>query len=71
MTSSSGCATPGSTAPIPAEQAKLAEAMQVEAFKSLPYIPLGATVAKVAYSKKLTGMYPAPVACYWGIGKTA
>jgi len=52
-------------------QARLATAIQVQAFKSLPYIPLGATTPYVAYSKNLTGMFPAPVAAYWNIGKQA
>ena len=55
----------------PAEQAKIAAEIQVEAFKLLPYIPLGATVASVAYNKSLTGMFDCPVAAYWNIGKAA
>lgn len=55
--------------PDPARQATIARAMQVEAFKSLPYIPLGSTTGYVAYSKQLTGMFDAPVAAYWNIGK--
>ena len=54
----------------PAEQARLAEAIQVQAFRSLPYIPLGATVSQVAYRRELTGMFEAPVSCFWNIGKT-
>lgn len=50
-------------------QARLAAAIQVEAFKNLPYIPLGATTPYVAYSKQLTGVFPSPVAAYWNIGK--
>jgi peptide/nickel transport system substrate-binding protein len=52
-------------------QAKIASEIQIEAFKLLPYIPLGATVASVAYSKSLTGMFDCPVAAYWNIGKPA
>ena len=37
----------------------------------LPYIPLGATTPYVAYSTSLTGVFPAPVAAYWNIGKQA
>jgi peptide/nickel transport system substrate-binding protein len=55
----------------PDEQARLATAIQVEAFKTLPYIPLGATTPYVAYSTSLTGVFPAPVAAYWNIGKQA
>ncbi len=55
----------------PAEQTRLASEIQVQAFKSLPYVPLGSTVSYVAYSKKLSGVFPCPVAAYWNIGKTA
>ena len=34
----------------PAEQARIATAMQVQAFRSLPYIPLGSTIPHVAYN---------------------
>ena len=53
----------------PAEQAKIASEIQVEAFKSLPYIPLGSTVSHVAYQKTLTGVFDCPVAAYWNIAK--
>jgi peptide/nickel transport system substrate-binding protein len=52
-----------------ASRTRLASALQVQAFKSLPYIPLGATVPYVAYNKSLTGMFDAPVHAYWNIGK--
>ena len=52
------------------EQTKLAIALQVEAFKTLPYIPLGSLVSLVAYRKNLTGVFPCPVAAYWNIGKS-
>ena len=54
----------------PQEQKKLAIALQVEAFKTLPYIPLGSLVSLVAYRKNLTGVFPCPVAAYWNIGKS-
>jgi peptide/nickel transport system substrate-binding protein len=53
----------------PEIQARLASEIQVQAFKTLPYIPLGATTPYVAYSTSLTGVFPAPVAAYWNIGK--
>jgi peptide/nickel transport system substrate-binding protein len=53
----------------PAEQAKIATQIQIQAFKSLPYIPLGSTMAYVAYNKALTGVFDAPVSCFWNIGK--
>jgi len=52
------------------EQKKFAVALQVEAFKTLPYIPLGSLVALVAYRKNLTGVWPCPVQAYWNIGKS-
>jgi len=55
----------------PAVQTKIAAEIQIEAFKSLPYIPLGATISYVAYNKALTGMFDCPVAAYWNIGKPA
>jgi peptide/nickel transport system substrate-binding protein len=56
-------------APSAEEQKKLAIALQVQAFKTLPYIPLGSLYPQVAYRKTLTGLYPTPVASYWNIGK--
>jgi peptide/nickel transport system substrate-binding protein len=53
----------------PAEQIRLAREIQVQAFKSLPYIPLGAVIAEVAYRKDVTGVFPCPVYAYWNIGK--
>jgi peptide/nickel transport system substrate-binding protein len=55
----------------PQEQARLASEIQVEAFKSLPYVPLGSAVSHVAYSKTLVGVFPCPVAAYWNISKSA
>jgi peptide/nickel transport system substrate-binding protein len=55
----------------PAAQARIAREIQVEAFKSLPYIPLGGTISYVAYSKALTGVFDAPVSAFWNIGKAA
>lgn len=53
----------------PAAQAKIAIDIQVEAFKSLPYIPLGGVVTRVAYRKNVTGVFPCPVFAYWNMGK--
>jgi hypothetical protein len=35
------------------------------------YIPLGCVIPQVAYRKTVTGVFPAPVFCYWNIGKSA
>jgi len=55
----------------PADQTRLATAIQVQAFKTFPYIPLGSSVLQSAYRRNVTGVFPAPVAAYWNIGKTA
>jgi peptide/nickel transport system substrate-binding protein len=57
------------TAIDPAEQARLATAIQVQAFKTLPYIPLGALTPQVAYRKDVKGVFPCAVFAYWNIGK--
>ena len=54
----------------PAEQKRLAVAIQVQAFKTLPYIPLGSAMSQVAYRNDVTGVFPAPVFAYWNIGKS-
>jgi peptide/nickel transport system substrate-binding protein len=55
----------------PAEQTRLARQIQVEAFKTLPYVPLGGSALQSAYRKTVTGVFPSPVAAYWNVGKTA
>ena len=52
------------------EQKRLAIAIQVEAFKTLPYIPLGSLVNQVAYRKNVTGVFPCPVVAYWNMAKS-
>ena len=54
----------------PAEQRRLATAIQVQAFKTLPYLPLGSVFSQVAYRNNVTGVFPAPVFAYWNIGKS-
>ena len=56
-------------APNEAEQKRLATAIQVQAFKVLPYIPLGSLVNQVAFRKNVTGVFPCVVAAYWNMGK--
>ncbi len=53
------------------EQTQLAMAIQTEAFKTLPYLPLGASTIACAYSRKVKGVFPSPAAAYWNISKTA
>jgi peptide/nickel transport system substrate-binding protein len=59
------------TAVDPAERVRLATAIQVEALKTLPYVPLGSFQVQSAYRSTVTGVFPAPVAAYWNIGKKA
>jgi peptide/nickel transport system substrate-binding protein len=55
----------------PAEQKRLATAIQVQALKTLPYLPLGSGDLQSVHRKEVTGVFPAPVAAYWNIGKSA
>jgi len=55
----------------PADRMKLATAIQVQAFQTLPYLPLGSIRAPCAFRKTVTGVFPAPVQVYWNIGKSA
>jgi peptide/nickel transport system substrate-binding protein len=55
----------------PQERSRLATAIQVEALQTLPYVPLGGSLGQSAYRANVTGVFPAPVAAYWNIGKTA
>jgi peptide/nickel transport system substrate-binding protein len=55
----------------PAERQKLAVAIQVQAFQTLPYLPLGSIKVPCAFRKNVTGVFPAPVQVYWNIGKSA
>jgi peptide/nickel transport system substrate-binding protein len=55
----------------PAEQKRLATAVQVQALQSLPYIPMGAVHSVTAYRDIMTGVFPAPVGLYWNVGKSA
>jgi peptide/nickel transport system substrate-binding protein len=53
------------------EQARLATAIQVEAFKTLLYVPLGSTIYYSAYRKNVTGVFPSTYSTFWNIGKSA
>lgn len=54
-----------------AEQMRLATAIQSEALKTMPYVPLGSRLYQCAYRKNLTGVFPATASVYWNIGKQA
>jgi peptide/nickel transport system substrate-binding protein len=53
------------------QQQVIAEQIQIEAFKAMPYIPLGGVVLNSAWRKNVTGLVPAPYGVYWNIGKNA
>jgi peptide/nickel transport system substrate-binding protein len=55
----------------PEERLRLATAVQERAFATLPYIPLGYTVQPHVWRSSLQGVFPAPIAVYWNIEKTA
>ena len=53
----------------PSEQKRIATEIQVQAFKTLPYIPLGNYMQRHAWNKKVTGVFSAPTTVYWNIAK--
>ncbi len=53
----------------PDVQKKLATDIQVEAFKSVPYVPLGQFLIPTAYRKNLQGVVLAPEVFMWGVDK--
>lgn len=55
----------------PAQQKRLAADIQTEAFKTLPYIPLGYQFQPHAWSSKLSGVFLGPTTLYYNIGKNA
>jgi peptide/nickel transport system substrate-binding protein len=55
----------------PDERRRLATEIQVQFFKTLPYVPLGSILTQSAYRDNVTGVFPAPVPAYWNIGKKA
>ena len=54
-----------------AERIKVAQEIQVEAFKTLPYIPICYSYPATAYNKKITGVTRGPISSFWDIGKTS
>jgi peptide/nickel transport system substrate-binding protein len=53
-----------------AERIRVAREIQVEAFKTLPYIPLCYSYPSSAWSKKLVGMKRGLFTSFWGISKS-
>ena len=54
-----------------AERKRLAAEIQAQAYKTLPYIPLGNYTQPHAWSKKVVGVVSAPTPIYWNIAKEA
>src|SRR5436190_18723833 len=53
----------------PAMQKKLADEVQTEAYKEVPYVPTGQFVVPTAYRKNLDGIIIAPVVFLWNVEK--
>lgn len=58
-------------APDQDTRVKIARQMQVEAFRTVPFIPLGQYFQATAVSAKLTGFVEWPTPLFWGVRKTA
>jgi peptide/nickel transport system substrate-binding protein len=53
------------------EQARIGRELQIEAARTLPYIPLGGTSVSSAWRKNVTGIFTAPAPVYFNLGKSA
>jgi peptide/nickel transport system substrate-binding protein len=53
----------------PANQMKLASEIQVEAFKSVPYVPLGQFMIPTGFRRNLEGVVFSPEVFMWGVSK--
>jgi peptide/nickel transport system substrate-binding protein len=53
----------------PADQKKLADQIQTEAYQEVPYVPTGQFVVPTAYRRNLDGIIIAPVAFLWNVEK--
>jgi peptide/nickel transport system substrate-binding protein len=56
-------------APDLAAQKKLADAIQVRAFETVPFIPLGYYWQPSAWRRNVTGTFPCQITSFWNIGK--
>jgi peptide/nickel transport system substrate-binding protein len=57
-------------APDLAGQQAIAARLQAQAFRSMPYIPLGYYVQSAAWRRNVTGVFPVPTTVYWNISKS-
>ncbi|MCW3476581.1 ABC transporter substrate-binding protein [Limobrevibacterium gyesilva] len=55
----------------PAEQKRIATAIQVRSFETVPFVPLGYYQQPSAWRKNVTGTFPCQVTSFWNIGKSA
>jgi peptide/nickel transport system substrate-binding protein len=58
------------TAPDAAAQKKIGEAIQAEAFNSVPYLPLGEYFQPTAYSSTITGVLKG-MPLFWNVARSA
>jgi peptide/nickel transport system substrate-binding protein len=54
----------------PAEQTRLERDIQLAAFDSVPFVPLGRYMPRVAWSKKLSAPLKGPAPVFWDVTKT-
>ena len=52
-----------------AERKRLADAIQVQAMESVPFVPLGYFWQPSAWRRNVTGVFPCQVTAYWNLGK--
>ncbi len=53
----------------PAEQKKLDQAIQLRAFETVPFIPLGQYLPPAAWRKNMTGMLKGAMPVFWNVAK--
>ncbi len=53
----------------PAAQKEIAAALQAEAFRTVPYIPIGQFAIPTAYRNNLSGLISSPVLEMWNVEK--
>ena len=54
----------------PAEQKRLCQEIQLQAFRDVPYIPLGAFFFASAYRKDLAGILKGSVPVFWNVRRS-
>lgn len=59
------------TAPTDADRTRIARDLQLQACRTLPYVPIGAMPSNAAYRKTVRNVFRAPAAAYYNLGKTA